>query len=328
MLQSFELFLLAAEELNFSKAAERAYVTQQCLSDHIKRLESSYGVPLFYRKPQIALTPYGKALQSSVQNIKLIETNLEHEFQAIAGEERGEFSFGINATRARSLLPDIYPAFYARYPQIHVNVRLNETRMMETQLLNGKLDMCLGIDAIIQPRIASRMIGPNPLYCVCSVQTLEEVLHLDGSDLPPYLMKGIDLTSMQEIPFLLCLPESTTRSLIDQTLSQQNIYLKNTLAISDYSTHFELCANNCMATICPTAAVELAIQQNRLLSYKQQLVILPVKNFQDSLNIHLLYQKNLQFTGYMNYFVELLIQAITRQNLTAARYIELQFSKR
>ena len=143
MLQSFELFLLAAEELNFSKAAERAYVTQQCLSDHIKRLESSYGVPLFYRKPQIALTPYGKALQSSVQNIKLIETNLEHEFQAIAGEERGEFSFGINATRARSLLPDIYPAFYARYPQIHVNVRLNETRMMETQLLNGKLDMCL-----------------------------------------------------------------------------------------------------------------------------------------------------------------------------------------
>lgn len=327
MLQSLELFLLAAEELNFSKAAKRAYVTQQCLSDHIKRLETSYGVPLFYRKPQIALTPYGKVLQTSVQNIKLIETNLEHEFQAISGEERGEFSFGINATRARSLLPHIYPAFYARYPHIHVNIRLNETRMMEPQLLNGKLDMCLGIDAIIQPRLASRLICPNPLYCVLSARTLEETLQIDASDLPSYLQGGIDLASLQEIPFLLCLPESTTRTLIDRTLSQQNLYLKNTLAISDYSTHFDLCAHNRMATICPTAAVELAIQQNRLLSHKEQLVILPIKNIQDSLNVHLLYPKNLKFTGYMNYFVELLIQAITRQNLAAARYIELQFSK-
>lgn len=35
MLIGYEMFLLAAEELNFSRAAERAFVTPQCLSDHI-----------------------------------------------------------------------------------------------------------------------------------------------------------------------------------------------------------------------------------------------------------------------------------------------------
>ena len=46
MLIGYEMFLLAAEELNFSRAAERAFVTPQCLSDHIKRLEAHHhGMP-------------------------------------------------------------------------------------------------------------------------------------------------------------------------------------------------------------------------------------------------------------------------------------------
>ena len=40
-----EMFLLAAEELNFTRAAKRAYVTQQCLSAHIKKLEIRMGRP-------------------------------------------------------------------------------------------------------------------------------------------------------------------------------------------------------------------------------------------------------------------------------------------
>ena len=60
-----------------AKPHKRGFVTQQCLSDHIKRLEAQYGVPLFNRKPKISLTEYGAALQRAVQNIKVIETNLE-----------------------------------------------------------------------------------------------------------------------------------------------------------------------------------------------------------------------------------------------------------
>ena len=41
---SFEIFLLVAEELSISRASRRAFVTQQCVSDHIKRLEREYNL--------------------------------------------------------------------------------------------------------------------------------------------------------------------------------------------------------------------------------------------------------------------------------------------
>ena len=53
-----EIFLYVAEELSISKAAKRAFVSQQCVSDHINRLEKNYGVKLFTRKP-FALTEAG-----------------------------------------------------------------------------------------------------------------------------------------------------------------------------------------------------------------------------------------------------------------------------
>ena len=62
---SEQLFLLLAEELNFTRAAERAFISQQGLSDHIRRLEKHYGTALLTRRPRVALTPAGAAVQKS-----------------------------------------------------------------------------------------------------------------------------------------------------------------------------------------------------------------------------------------------------------------------
>ena len=331
MQQSLELFLLAAEELNFSKAAKRAFVTQQCLSDHIKRLEQTYGAPLFYRKPSISLTPYGLALQTAVQSMKLIESNLTNEFRELANDERGNFNFGINSTRARTLFPKIYPRFYKKYPHIKLDVHLDETKSMEALLLNGNLDMCLGVDTLVEPRLASRKITPNPLYCVLSVSTLQEIFTERTVDQLPalfqdFIKNGIDLSFLQDIPFLLCRSGSTTRTLIETSLSQQNIYVNNTLALSDFDTHFDLCAQNRMATVCPSAALESVIRLNRLLPPKEQLLIFPVRDLVNTLNIYLIYQKDLRFTGYMNYFVALLIDEILKQEQAARNYVSMQTS--
>lgn len=54
------MFMYAVEEMSFSKAAQKAFVTQQCLSNHIHRLEVSCGVKLFERTPHLQLTEAGK----------------------------------------------------------------------------------------------------------------------------------------------------------------------------------------------------------------------------------------------------------------------------
>lgn len=43
----FEVFLVVAREMSITKAANELHITQQCASDHIKRLEKEYNVVLF-----------------------------------------------------------------------------------------------------------------------------------------------------------------------------------------------------------------------------------------------------------------------------------------
>lgn len=55
-LYKLKYFIVTAEELNISKAAERLFISQQALSSQIGQLEQHYGVKLFERRPNLALT--------------------------------------------------------------------------------------------------------------------------------------------------------------------------------------------------------------------------------------------------------------------------------
>ena len=108
MQTSYEMFLLAAEETSFTKAANKAYITQQCLSSHIKRLEDYYGVSLFNRTPKLALTPAGELLLQSLRQIEVIEKGIQNELMNTKEGRQGSLTLGINATRARILLSLIH----------------------------------------------------------------------------------------------------------------------------------------------------------------------------------------------------------------------------
>lgn len=59
-LLSLYYFVELAKELHVTNTAQKLYISQQNLSQHIQRLEQYYGVPLFHRKPKLALTYAGE----------------------------------------------------------------------------------------------------------------------------------------------------------------------------------------------------------------------------------------------------------------------------
>ena len=60
--QKVNSFLLLAEELNFSRAAQKLYISQPSLSLSIHAIEDALGVELFVRgKNSVTLTPAGQA---------------------------------------------------------------------------------------------------------------------------------------------------------------------------------------------------------------------------------------------------------------------------
>ena len=58
-LTSLYYFQELSKDLNMTRTAQRLYISQQTLSNHIQRLEQYYGVQLLYRKPALALTCAG-----------------------------------------------------------------------------------------------------------------------------------------------------------------------------------------------------------------------------------------------------------------------------
>ena len=73
-----EEFLTLTEKKNFLEAAECLFISQSCLSKHIKKLETEIGVELFERTTRtVVLTEFGQMLLPYARKM----VSLEYEFE-------------------------------------------------------------------------------------------------------------------------------------------------------------------------------------------------------------------------------------------------------
>ena len=112
----FEVFLAVARELSITKAANELHITQQCASDHIKRLEREYNVSLFERRPKFKLTQAGEIMLHSLLNIQIMESSMGRSLAGISQGTQGAFTLGISTSRAPIILPHVLPKYYRDYP--------------------------------------------------------------------------------------------------------------------------------------------------------------------------------------------------------------------
>src|SRR5690554_2962179 len=104
MNNSLDYFLIVAEELSITKSAKRLFVSPQCVSKHIQRLEENYNAQFFIRKPKFALTLEGEALLKSIRKMQLVENSLFDELSDIRDGSKGVLRIGIHTTRARVIV--------------------------------------------------------------------------------------------------------------------------------------------------------------------------------------------------------------------------------
>ena len=166
MQTSYEMFLLAAKTLNFTKAASLAHITQQSFSEHIKKLEKEVGTVLFTRSPRVALTESGRIFYETVRQMDLIERRcLVHLKEREAGT-RGHVRLGTNAARAKCFLPDLLERYHKAYPAVTVETVLGDTRELEPLLEEGRLDVLLGVDCTESALFHRIPVGTEALYLV------------------------------------------------------------------------------------------------------------------------------------------------------------------
>ena len=94
MFTNYHYFLVLAEEGSISRAAERLFVTHQCLSKYISNLETEYGVTLFERKPVFTLTYAGKLMLEALRQAESIHINLKNQYADLQKNLAGEVHIG------------------------------------------------------------------------------------------------------------------------------------------------------------------------------------------------------------------------------------------
>ena len=95
---NLEYFLAAAEELNFTRAAKRLFISQQSLSNHISNMERELNVKLFTRSPKLSLTYAGDQLVQTATQILDLHTQFLTKVGDINRHYLGVLRVGISHT--------------------------------------------------------------------------------------------------------------------------------------------------------------------------------------------------------------------------------------
>jgi DNA-binding transcriptional LysR family regulator len=129
-LRQLRYFLAVAEELNFSRAAERLHVAQPALSSQIKSLETQLGCELFHRTTRkVELTPAGELLLPDAREIVGRADEALSKLGALARGQSGALRVGFVAHAAGETGTEILRRFGEELPAIEVE--LVEARTLE-----------------------------------------------------------------------------------------------------------------------------------------------------------------------------------------------------
>lgn len=120
-LRHLRYFLAVAEELNFTRAAERVGVSQQVLSSQIRQLEGELGVQLFDRSTHhVALTQAGRALAEQGREVLAAVDGLWEEARSRARGAHGVLRFGFARSGSYDTTPVLIAAMREAHPDVEV----------------------------------------------------------------------------------------------------------------------------------------------------------------------------------------------------------------
>lgn len=143
-LRQLKYFLAVAEELHFSRAAEREHVSQPPLSRQVAALEEELGARLVLRSSRrVALTPEGERVAEMVREIlRTVERGVA-DVSAMVRGEAGRLRVGFIPMAASTLFPEAVARFRARRPRVELEMVEGASGSLREKLARRELDAAL-----------------------------------------------------------------------------------------------------------------------------------------------------------------------------------------
>jgi DNA-binding transcriptional LysR family regulator len=133
------IFLVAAETMNFTQAARHLHMSQPSVSQHIRVLEQHFDEELFVRQGRtLKLTDAGKILVPLARQFVRQSTCIDEAMASLEGQIKGKITVGCNAESGKYILPKFFKSFHQEYPDVTISCETQCTETALDDLISGK----------------------------------------------------------------------------------------------------------------------------------------------------------------------------------------------
>jgi DNA-binding transcriptional LysR family regulator len=141
-LSELRVFITAAEEGNFSRAARKLKLSQSAISQNIQAIERTYGIELFVRRGRsVELSEAGQAILPLAREVLNSSNKFEDAILNANKEISGELLIGCSTSAGRYILPSLLSLFQRQFPSVKPCVKVLPRESVSEQLLNGMIPL-------------------------------------------------------------------------------------------------------------------------------------------------------------------------------------------
>jgi DNA-binding transcriptional LysR family regulator len=250
--RQLQIFRVLAEELNFTRTAERVHTVQSNVTAQIKALEEELGVPLFDRLGRrVTLTDAGRRFQPFAEQAL---TAMEQGERAIrnGAEPSGPLRISAPESILTYRLPPVLRNFRRRFPHVDVTFRPHLDDTLAFELETGKLDLVINMcDA-----------PSNPAHKSVRFHT-ERIFLLGDPSHPLTRRRTVKPADLAGQTLLLTEAGCGYRAKLDRVLALQNIRPGNITEFSSVEAIKQcICAGMGLALL-PAIVVSRELRQNQ-----------------------------------------------------------------
>lgn len=168
-LKQLEYFVSVAENLNFTKAAGKCYISQTAMTLQIRALEENIGVPLFIRdKHHVELTSAGQVYLEEVREILRRSSEAVRLARSAAEGSSGALCVGFIRGYEQSGFPEFIRRFHESCPNISLSFLRDNMSALYTALEDGSCDVAFNMSPYVQsaPQLRHRFLKSCPIIAV------------------------------------------------------------------------------------------------------------------------------------------------------------------
>jgi DNA-binding transcriptional LysR family regulator len=211
-LNHLRIFQAVLEQGSITGAAAALHISQPAVSRQLAEFESVLGTKLVDRLPRgIRPTAAGEMLGERARRIFAEEAAAELDIGEFLGLHRGRLAVGASTTVGGYLLPQVFGDFAERHPAIAIELAIGNTRAIQNDVIDGRLDLGLTEGFADSEMLESEVFLYDEMVLIAGTTGDP----LAGATVDPLAgAVAIDAADLQRVPYLVREAGSGSREVI------------------------------------------------------------------------------------------------------------------